>query len=75
MNIYTDRSGNSSVAKYEIGEDSITVEFSDGKVYLYDYQKPGLSHTEHMKRLAIAGEGLNSFINREVRNNYASRVK
>ena len=60
---------------YEIGPDSITVMFSDGSIYLYTYQSAGSANIEHMKRLAIDGEGLNSFINRCVRKDYARKLR
>ena len=38
------------------------LKFSDGAVYLYTNQSAGSANIEYMKQLAIAGEGLNSFI-------------
>lgn len=70
---YKNLSGNSGVAAYEIGEDSIKVEFRDGHRYLYTYQSAGKENIEHMKELAITGRGLNTFISRYVRKRYASR--
>ena len=74
MERYRNRGGDSGIVTYEIGPDSITVKFSDRSVYLYTYQSAGRANIERMKRLAIAGEGLNSFINRCVRKDYASKL-
>lgn len=75
MERYRNRGGDSGIVAYEIGPDSITVMFSDGAVYLYTYQSAGSANIERMKRLAIAGEGLNSFINRRVRKRYARKLR
>jgi hypothetical protein len=70
---YANRNGNSGVAAYKIGNDSICVEFSTGARYLYTYASAGAANIETMKELAIQGSGLNSFINKVVRKNYASK--
>ena len=75
MERYRNRGGNSGVVAYEIGPDSITVKFSDGSIYLYTYQSAGSANIEHMKRLAIDGEGLNNFINRCVKKSYARKFR
>lgn len=75
MERYRNRGGDSGIVAYEIGSDFITVKFSDRSVYLYTYRSAGSANIEHMKRLAIAGEGLNSFINRRVRKRYAKKLR
>ena len=75
MERYRNRGGDSGIVAYEKGPDSITVKFSDGSVYLYTNQSAGSANIEHMKRLAITGEGLNSFINRWVKKGYARKLR
>jgi len=75
MERYKNLGGDSGVVAYEIADDSIKVEFSDGSLYLYNYQSAGSDNIEQMKGLAIAGKGLNSFINRNVRKKYASKLR
>lgn len=75
MERYRNLGGDSGVVAYEIGDDSIKVQFNDGSLYLYNYQSAGRDNIEHMKKLAIAGEGLNSFINRVVKKGYASKLR
>lgn len=72
---YKNLSGDSGVSAYEIGDDYIKVEFSDGSLYLYNYESAGSQNIEHMKTLAENGSGLNSFINTTVRKNYASKLR
>ena len=72
---YANRRGDSSVVAYEIDEDSITVEFEGGARYVYTYQSAGSANVEQMKRLAIAGEGLQTFINRVVKKGYAKKLR
>jgi hypothetical protein len=72
---YANRGGNSGVRSYEIDDDSIVVEFKDESKYLYNYTASGKAHVEEMKRLANAGQGLNSYISRHVKKNYAKKLR
>jgi hypothetical protein len=73
MEWYKNLGGNSNVIAYEIGDSWIAVRFSDGSVYVYTYESAGLNNIEHMKNLARVGVGLNSFINLNVKYNYAKK--
>jgi hypothetical protein len=70
MNRYKNLRGNSGVAAYEIAEDSITVQFNDGGLYLYNNSRPGRMYLDKMKQLAINGSGLNSLISSQIKKNY-----
>ena len=70
MERYRNLGGNSGVSAYEIGDDLITVHFSTGKPYLYSYRSAGRANIENMKVLARKGEGLNSYIKKNVNNKY-----
>ena len=74
MEQYRNLSGNSGVLAFETTADSITVEFRSGGVYLYNYVRPGRAHVEQMKSLAVAGKGLNTYINKYVREQFASQL-
>ena len=73
MERYKNLSGSSGVSAYEIGTDSITVQFNDGWYYLYTNGSAGSGNISQMKQLAIAGRGLNSFINTHVKKLYESK--
>jgi hypothetical protein len=75
MERYQNLGGDSGVVSFEIGDTSITVQFRDGATYLYTYDSTGRDDIEHMKRLARAGTGLNSFISRVVRKRFASKLR
>lgn len=75
MEHYKNLGGDSGVVAYEIGDNSIKVQFRDGALYLYNDQSAGHHNIEQMKALAIAGRGLNSFISRVVRKGYASKLR
>lgn len=75
MESYKNTNGDSGVAGYEIGPDYIRVKFKDGSVYLYTYASAGSSNIEQMKKLAVSGSGLNSFINKNVRKRYARKER
>ena len=71
---YANRSGKSGVAEYELGDSSIKVRFvSDRTVYVYDYSKPGAVYVEQMKRLAVNGKGLATYIGKNVKKNFARK--
>jgi len=74
MESYKNLSGNSGVVAFEIGGDFIAVQFrNNAKIYIYSYQKIDSNKIEEMKRLAVAGQGLSTFINRnpDVKNGYS----
>ena len=73
MHRYANLSGNSGVVAYQLGADSITVKFAEDASYLYTYKSAGADNIEHMKQLAVRGQGLSAFISTTVRNNYAER--
>lgn len=67
------KNGDSGVQAYECGGEFIRIQFADGTIYLYTYESADSSNIEAMKRLAQSGKGLNTFINKYVRGNYAKR--
>lgn len=75
MEQYRDLNGDSGVVAYEIGSDSIAVEFRGGATYLYSYGSAGRNHIETMKVLAANGDDLNSYINRNVKKLYAAKLR
>lgn len=75
MERYKNLGGHSSVQAFELGQDSITVEFNDGATYLYDGASTGTTHIDQMKRLACAGYGLNSYIIQCVMKAHVARLK
>lgn len=74
MTPYRNLGGGSNVASFECGNDYIRVRFRDGKTYLYSHASAGSANVEHAKTLAIAGRGLNSFINLRMKRSYASKA-
>jgi hypothetical protein len=74
MQRYKNLSGNSGVAAYELGSDSITVEFEEGSRYVYTDASAGAENIRQMQQLARRGAGLATFINRVVRERYAQRL-
>lgn len=75
MKRYKDLDGDSGIRAYETGSDFIRVQFKDGSVYLYTYSSAGRGNIERMKKLAAHGDGLNAFINKNVRNRYERKEK
>lgn len=67
MPYYSNLGGDSGVRSYNVYENGISITFNSGKTYNYTYSSAGRNHIEHMKILAKNGQGLNSYINRNVR--------
>lgn len=70
MEKYANRSGQSGISAYEVGLDYIRIRFSSRAIYQYSYRKAGRYHVENMKKLAVRGSGLNSYINSNVKFKY-----
>lgn len=71
MQRYRDIDNDSGVHSFEINDNSITVKFSGTtRSYTYSYASAGQQHIENMKRLALAGDGLNAYINKNVKHKY-----
>lgn len=70
---YANLGGNSSIRGYDHGDEWMLVLFSDGNRYLYTVKSTTPESIGEMKRLASIGKGLNSYIMRLQRMNYAGR--
>ena len=75
MEKYKNKGGGSGIDSYENGTDFIIVMFLGGDEYTYNYEATGAERVEKMKLLAEKGEGLNSFIKKYVKGDYASVKK
>ena len=75
MTKYANLSGDAGIAAYEIGADSITVQFNTGDIYLYTYASAGRENIERMKSLAAAGRGLTTFISQVVKMGYDRKLR
>lgn len=65
----------SSILAYEIGDESIRIEFVSGAVRNYTYENVGRDHVEAMKRCAIKGKGLGSYVMNNERHFVALRER
>lgn len=62
------------VSAYAVLPGAIALRFRDGRVYLYDADRPGRGHVACLLRLARRGTGLTTYVNRHVRNHYAGVI-
>ena len=68
MERYRNATGTSGVYAYEINHYNIHVQFvGNNRIYTYSYGRAGSNHVENMKRLALQGSGLNTYINNNVK--------
>lgn len=68
----------SGVLAYLIEDHDIKILFPQDKygqqfVYTYSYTKPGKKHVEEMKKLAVKGSDLATYINKHIREKYERR--
>lgn len=71
MQKYADLNNDSGVVGFETSATSITVWFNGAaRPYVYSYSMAGQHHVEKMKKLAITGDGLNAYINHNVKYKY-----
>ncbi|MCX5784973.1 MAG: hypothetical protein NTX59_04745 [Elusimicrobia bacterium] len=75
MKRYKNLSGNSTVASYEIGKDSVKIGFTTNSVYIYSNQSAGPGNISQMKTLALAGKGLGTFIDANVKEGFARKTR
>lgn len=76
---YKSRNPSAGVLNHELIDDhlgeAIILEFADRKRrYLYNADRPGPQHVAAMRRLALAGDGLTTYVNQHVRENYAAKL-
>ncbi|WP_020651941.1 hypothetical protein [Massilia niastensis] len=74
MHRYNNESGESGVVAYDIGRDSITIEFAGGDRYLYTDRSAGAENIAIMRELAEDGRGLSTFISQHIRQRYARKL-
>ncbi len=65
--------GNSGVVAFEIAQESITVQFNNGWLYLYTNGSAGMANIAEMQRLAKVAQGLNTYISRMVKGGFARK--
>lgn len=75
MKRYRTTDKDTGVIAYKIGNDSITIKFRDGSVYVYTNKSAGPAAISEMKILAEKGEGLTTYINQHVRDHYQSKLR
>ena len=75
MHPYRGIKGGTGVRAYELlNNDAIEIQFKDGAVYRYSAIRPGAALVAEMRRLALLGKGLSTFISQNVRE-YECRVR
>jgi hypothetical protein len=72
---YKNLSGSSKVARYVIAKDSMTIRFTDDTVYRYTNQSADPANISKMKTLAIAGKGLGTFIDANVKDRFLRKIR
>ena len=75
MQTYLNKGSNSGIIAYDIRPQSIIVKFQDQWCYEYSIQSAGAAHLKQMIMLAQRGEGLNAYINQNVKYDYARKFR
>ncbi len=72
---YNNLGKKSIVAQYKILQDSVTIRFADHSVYIYNNQSAGRLNVNQMKALAVAGKGLGTFIETNLKEGFARKIR
>ena len=72
---YMNLSGDSTVVSYKIVKDSVTVGFTSHEKYIYSNQSAGRLNVNQMKALAITGKGLGTFIDANLKEGFARKIR
>ena len=75
MKPYKNSGGKSAVTMYELAQDLIKVRFANQSVYRYSNQSAGSANVRQMKTLAVAGKGLGTFIEANVKNLFDKKIR
>lgn len=75
MVTYKNSSGQSGIKAYEIVPEGIAVQFMDGDIYLYTYASTGKEVVEKMKKLAVSGKKLATYISQNVQDKFEKRLR
>ena len=75
MTLYKNLGGKSTVVRYHIAKDAMTIRFADCSVYIYTNQSTDLDTISKMKTLALAGKGLGTYITATVKDRYERKVR
>ncbi|GAB5540083.1 MAG: hypothetical protein Salg2KO_21860 [Salibacteraceae bacterium] len=72
---YRDWDNDSGVRAFDIGPSHIDIEFKSGAIYRYTSMSVGARNLDTMIQLAKAGDGLNAFIQKAVKDNFSARLR
>jgi len=75
MHAYKNVGGKSKVARYHIAKDSMTIRFTDHSEYIYTNQSAGPETIKKMKEMALAGKGLGTFIESNLKERFSRKVR
>ena len=72
---YKNLGGKSKVLRYEIAKDGMTIKFVDSSVYRYTNQSADPENIAKMKELALAGKGLGTFIDANLKDRFLRKIR
>jgi len=72
---YKNASGKSTVATYQLMKDAVTIGFASHEKYIYSNQSAGSENVTKMKVLALAGKGLGTFIENNLKEKFARKIR
>lgn len=72
---YKNLSGASTVKRYEIEKDAMMIVFTNSSVYRYTNQSADPGNISKMKSLALAGKGLGTFIEANLKDRFLRKIR
>ena len=72
---YKNLGGKSTIVKYELEKDAVNLRFTDNSSYRFTNQSAGKENIAEMKKLALAGKGLGTFVEKNVKERYERKIR
>ena len=72
---YKNVGGKSTVLKYELEKDAVNIKFADRSQYRYTNQSAGPENIKKMKELALAGKGLGTFVEKNLKDRFERKIR
>lgn len=72
---YKNVGGKSTVERYHLAKDAVTIEFADCSKYIYSNQSTAPETVAKMKELALAGKGLGTFVEKNLKEKFERKIR
>jgi hypothetical protein len=72
---YKNVGGKSTVVRFELEKDAVNLRFTNASAYRYTNQSAGPENISKMKTLALAGKGLGTFVEANLKDRFERKIR